>query len=277
MVASTSKFLTTVTTATICFSAPASAQCTFSALTSSMNGVLETCCSGTSAHDCSAGFPPRCSPVCGGVLVPFMEECAGLIGLMGASSFPFDPDALSAFSDGPCHQTLALTQGAAESCTDDEFGLYSWVEDIDAACCTQEGIDVCPTDTRVPWQCNAACAATFIPFVNTCVDPETEPESSLQDYMNLYNTCAALNTGDPGAVAAMIADVKTKADDDHCYIDTSAIVSADGEAGGYGSGEICRDDDSTRPLSSRLPCHLTAMLIFVCDMRSLHPNSAEQS
>jgi hypothetical protein len=248
MMATTNKLSSATAVVAAAFLLPlAAAQCTFSSLTTSMEGILDTCCSGTTtARDCSAGFPARCSPVCGEVLVPFMEECSGLIGLMGASSFPFDPDALSAFNGGPCHQALALTQGA-ENCADD-FGLYSWVDEIDAACCTQEGIDVCPAGSRVPWQCNAACATTFIPFVNTCVDPETEPEDTMQDYMALYDTCAALNTGDPTAVAAMIADVKTKADDDHCRINTSQVVSADGEVPGGAHGDTpvdtCHDDDA---------------------------------
>ena len=76
---------------------------------------------------------------------------------MGPSSFGFDVNAVGEFVE-PCMQSLALVQGAKDSCEEDlgrggGGSLQSWVDDVNYACCMQEGINVCRDGDTVPWIC----------------------------------------------------------------------------------------------------------------------------
>ena len=68
-----------------------------------INDILPICCGSTGSDQCAAGMPPRCSPECAELLVPFWETCSGLMQIMGASTFDFDVQALSDFIV-PCSQ-----------------------------------------------------------------------------------------------------------------------------------------------------------------------------
>ena len=130
--------------------------CTLTTITE-VNDVLPICCGSTGADDCSTGLPPRCSPECAELLVPFWEMCSGLMQIMGASAFDFDVQALADFASGQCTQSLALVRGA-ESCSEgtgrgDGNDLQSWVGDVNTACCVQHGINVCRDGDTVPWIC----------------------------------------------------------------------------------------------------------------------------
>ena len=133
-----------------------------------INDILPICCGSTGSDDCASGMPPRCSPECAELLVPFWERCSVLMQFMGTSSLGFDVQAIQAFVS-PCQQSLALVRGA-ESCEagtgrGGDDNLQSWVQDVNDACCTQHGISVCRDGDEVPWTCNADCAMTFIPFM----------------------------------------------------------------------------------------------------------------
>ena len=174
--------------------------CTLATL-QDINDILPICCGSTSAPDCSAGMPARCAPECAELLVPFWQSCSTLIQFMGTDALGVDVHAVGGFIE-PCEQSLALMSGA-ESC---EAGtgrggptdLHSWVDDVNGACCMQNGINVCRGGETVPWLCafiepgskrlleisspsssihelmcglclpragSADCALTFIPFM----------------------------------------------------------------------------------------------------------------
>ena len=93
--------------------------------------------------------------------MPFWETCHGLMQIMGASTFGFDISALANFIK-PCQQSVALVRGA-ESCQEgtgrgDGDDLHSWVDDVNMACCTQHGINVCRDGDTVPWLCEFVVA-----------------------------------------------------------------------------------------------------------------------
>ena len=92
--------------------------------------------------------------------MPFWETCSGLMQIMGASTFGFDVQALSDFIV-PCSQSISLVRGA-ESCQEgtgrgDGDDLHAWVGDVNTACCTQHGINVCRDGDTVPWICECQC------------------------------------------------------------------------------------------------------------------------
>jgi hypothetical protein len=124
-----------------------------------IDGIAPICCGSMSAADCSDGFPARCSPACAELLVPFWDDCAATMQMMGAGFFIFDVHAMSDFMS-PCQQTAALTASASQSCAappadgggSDGVQLESWVEEVNDACCSQHGINVCRDGDAVPWQ-----------------------------------------------------------------------------------------------------------------------------
>ena len=137
--------------------ADAQSVCTLMTL-QEINDILPICCGSTVAPDCSAGMPPRCTPECAELLVPFWEQCSTLMQFMGPAGFSFDVHALADFIE-PCEQSMALVRGAA-SCGDSSGtgrggadDLHSWVDDVQSACCTQNGINVCRGGDAIPWMC----------------------------------------------------------------------------------------------------------------------------
>ena len=112
---------------------------------------------------CGTGMPARCAPECADLLVPFWQSCSALMQFMGNDALGFDLHAVSEFIE-PCEQTLALVSAGAESC-DAGTGrggagdLHSWVDDVNSACCMQNGINVCRDGSAVPWVCNADCVS----------------------------------------------------------------------------------------------------------------------
>ena len=48
----------------------------------------------------------------------------------------------------------------------------------------------------------------------------------MDGFLNLYNTCAGMNSNSPREVAALLGDVNELVDNDHCIIETSNIHSA---------------------------------------------------
>lgn len=122
-----------------------------------VTSITPICCGSTAADDCSQGFPPRCSPACAELLVPFWDDCQATMQVMGPGFFTFDVHAMSDFMS-PCRQTAALTATASDTCAQqpaaDANGmqLESWVEQVNEACCSQHGINVCRDGDAVPWQ-----------------------------------------------------------------------------------------------------------------------------
>ena len=117
-----------------------------------VEGIAPVCCGSTSAEDCSEGFPARCSPDCAALLVPFWDDCSPTMQMMGAAFFPFDVNAMADFMS-PCRQTEALKATASRSCGGtDSRNLETWVDEVNEACCSQHGINVCRDGGAVPWE-----------------------------------------------------------------------------------------------------------------------------
>jgi hypothetical protein len=70
--------------------------CTLATL-QEINDILPICCGSTAAPDCSAGMPPRCTPECAELLVPFWEQCSTLMQFMGPAGLGFDVHAVADF------------------------------------------------------------------------------------------------------------------------------------------------------------------------------------
>ena len=75
----------------------------------------------------------------------------------------------------------------------------------------------------------------------------------MDGFLNLYNTCAGMNSNSPREVAALLGDVNELVDNDHCIIETSNIHSASITASNSrpidireqnGGGNTCIDDDA---------------------------------
>jgi hypothetical protein len=75
----------------------------------------------------------------------------------------------------------------------------------------------------------------------------------MDGFLNLYNTCASMNSNSPREVAALLGDVNELVDNDHCIIETSNIHSASITASNSrpidireqnGGGNTCIDDDA---------------------------------
>ena len=89
--------------------------------------AINTACCNEPGEDCSGGAPATCSGDCAEVLLPFYEDCAGI---MDAS-------------------TLGLVADAAQGCTPGQGNRGSLVEQLNMAC-AEEGVTDC-----VPW-CDAS-------------------------------------------------------------------------------------------------------------------------
>ena len=75
--------------------------------------------------------------------------------------FPFDEAQMEAFAQGPCEQTVALYEHATlGSCNSDR--LHAMIDEVNQACCTQDGRNVCGADSN--FGCDAECGLTFVPF-----------------------------------------------------------------------------------------------------------------
>ena len=162
---------------------------------------------------------------------------------------------------GPCRQTVVLMESSQESCSAEEAGgqqgLQAWVDQVNGECCLQHGIDVCREGSEVPWTCNAVCATAFIPFAEQCLGfgpggspPPPSPQvaafrtlcaSPLHFLVHMCKshrgclgradtTCSNMNQNSPQDVSALLGDVNELADNSHCHIDTSHIVSVSSKA-----------------------------------------------
>ena len=99
---------------------------------------------------------------------------------------------------------------------------------------------------------------SFIPFAETCLGvggdaPPPPPSPQMDGFLNLYDTCASMNSNSPREVAALLGDVNELVDNDHCIIETSNIHSASITASNSrpidireqnGGGNTCIDDDA---------------------------------
>jgi hypothetical protein len=152
------------------------------AMLQDVNDILPICCRGTM---CGTGMPARCAPECADLLVPFWQSCSALMQFMGNDALGFDLHAVSEFIE-PCEQTLALVSAGAESC-DAGTGrggagdLHSWVDDVNSACCMQNGINVCRDGSAVPWVCNADCVSLPAKLTDSDSDVTRAPPGYLAE------------------------------------------------------------------------------------------------
>ena len=118
-----------------------------------INDIVASCCESQPGGTCADGFPATCSQACAEVLVPYWVECSELVNSLGDDTFPsFRIADLDSFVT-PCQQTSALYQHALDS----GCGGAEIVESLNAACCEQEGENVCAAGQGIS-KCDAECA-----------------------------------------------------------------------------------------------------------------------
>jgi hypothetical protein len=186
------------------------------------NNIARICCEGsTGAADCSAGFPPTCTRACAELLEPFWTSCGTLVKVLG-DMYPADENAIDRFAKGQCHHTNSLFEHAAVGICPEEM-LAVWTDDVNSACCEQNGVWECGDGT--PWSCNAECALEFGPFWERCMlGSGIGNAADMQAFSALYDTCKALPLGE---ARVLIHTVDELVNDPWCSINTTGIISID--------------------------------------------------
>ena len=183
--------------------------------------IAQICCeSSTGAADCSAGFPATCTRACAELLEPFWTSCGTLVKLLG-DMYAADEDELDRFAKGQCHHTNLLFEHAAVGTCPPEM-LEAWTDDVNNACCQQNGVWECSDGT--PWSCDAECAISFGPFWETCLLGSVGDAAELQSFSALYATCNALPLEED---RILIRTVNNLINDPWCMINTTGIISID--------------------------------------------------
>jgi hypothetical protein len=145
--------------------------------------------------------------------------CGPLIGVLG-DMWAADEDAMGAFATGPCHHTNVLFANAAAGGCDAQL-LPVWTDDVNAACCQQNGVFEC--DAGAPWSCDAECAIEFVPFWETCMLSSGMGNSAdLASFASLYDTCQTLP---PAEGMLLMREVNNLINDPWCDINTTSIIS----------------------------------------------------
>lgn len=184
--------------------------------------IARICCeSSTGAADCSGGFPAVCTRECSMIMEPWYSNCGPLIDILG-DMWAADEDAMGAFASGPCHHTNVLFEHAAVgSCAPDM--LQVWTDDVNAACCMQNGVYQC--EAGVPWGCDAECAIEFVPFWENCMlSSGVAGTEDLASFATLYTTCQTLS---PSEGLLLMREVNNLINDPWCEINTTSIISID--------------------------------------------------
>eukprot|EP01046_Picozoa_sp_COSAG06_P069281 COSAG06_NODE_18824_length_866_cov_16.702738_1_plen_254_part_10 len=183
--------------------------------------IAQICCeSSTGAADCSAGFPATCTRACAELLEPFWTSCGTLVKLLG-DLYAADEDELDRFAKGQCHHTNLLFEHAAVGTCPPEM-LEAWTDDVNNACCQQNGVWECSDGT--PWSCDAECAISFGPFWETCLLGSVGDAAELESFSALYATCNALPLEED---RILIRTVNNLINDPWCMINTTGIISID--------------------------------------------------
>ena len=103
------------------------------------NNIARVCCEGsTGAADCSAGFPATCTRACAELLEPFWTSCGTLVKILG-DMYAADETAIDRFAKGQCHHTNSLFEHAVVGACPPEM-LEVWTDDVNSACCAQNGV-----------------------------------------------------------------------------------------------------------------------------------------
>jgi hypothetical protein len=180
------------------------------------------CCEGsTGAADCSAGFPPTCTRACAELLEPFWTNCGTLVKVLG-DMYPADENEIDRFAKGQCHHTNTLFEHAAVGTCPQEM-LEAWTDDVNSACCEQNGVWECGDGT--PWSCNAECALEFGPFWESCMlGSGIGNAADMHAFSALYDTCKALPLEE---ARVLINTVGELVNDPWCSINTTGIISID--------------------------------------------------
>jgi hypothetical protein len=155
------------------------------------------------------------------LMEPWWGSCGPLIGALG-DMWAADEDAMGDFATGACHHTNVLFANAAAGGCDAEL-LGAWTNDVNAACCQQNGVFEC--DAGTPWSCDAECAIEFVPFWETCMLSSGMSNSAdLSSFASLYDTCQALP---PAEGRLLMREVNNLINDPWCEINTTGIISID--------------------------------------------------
>jgi hypothetical protein len=136
--------------------------------------------------------------------------------------YPADENEIDRFAKGQCHHTNSLFEHAAVGACPQEM-LAVWTDDVNSACCAQNGVWECGDGT--PWSCNAECAMEFGPFWERCMlGSGIGNAADMQGFSALYDTCKALPLEE---ARVLIHTVNELISDPWCRINTTGIISID--------------------------------------------------
>eukprot|EP01046_Picozoa_sp_COSAG06_P001318 COSAG06_NODE_42_length_29897_cov_42.547721_23_plen_197_part_00 len=160
---------------------------------------------------------------------------------------------MGAFATGPCHHTNVLFAHAAAGGCDAEL-LPIWTDDVNAACCQQNGVFEC--DAGVPWTCDAECAIEFVPFWETCMLSSGMGNSAdLASFASLYDTCQTLPLAEG---MLLMREVNNLINDPWCDINTTSIISVRSPSMRAAVGRVHRPTDpayrTTQIDQANAPC-----------------------
>jgi hypothetical protein len=189
--------------------------------------VVDTCCEGTETGDCAEAFPSLCSHSCATSLVPLHDQCDALIG-----SFPddtFNGFSLSMMKNfvPACRRVLVLYEHGSQGPCADVPDLPKRTEDINSACCYQNGEDVCAAGSGAPQSCDADCSKIFLPYYERCMGGA--PTSSHADatasgvFTKMFDTCQRLPAAE---VNMLIEEVHAQEENADCQITARALPGA---------------------------------------------------
>jgi hypothetical protein len=185
--------------------------------------VVDTCCESTETGNCAEAFPSLCSHSCASSLVPLHDQCDSLIG-----SFPddtFTDFSLSTMKNfvPVCRRVLVLYEHGSQGQCADVPDLPKRTEDINLACCFQNGEDVCAGTNGAPQTCDAECGKIFLPYYERCMGgaPSTSHADATASgvFTEMFDACQSLPAAE---VDMLIQEVRAQEENDDCQIQVRA-------------------------------------------------------
>ena len=180
--------------------------------------VVAVSCEHMPGDSCAGGFPPTCSITCAQTLIGYWDLCRTMVQGIPASTFPDVPVAALPDFVETCRFKLEVLESSGQGgCTDQSLPggqLPSMVEQVDQACCNQNGANVC-VDTSLPQTCDIECAQVFLPYRQQCLSQQPEL------FGELHQACTEHLPAED--VRALMSQVALRAAEPQCTIDTSQI------------------------------------------------------
>ena len=123
----------------------------------------------------------------------------------------------------PCRQIEILYERGASGACQDIPNLPTTIEQINTACCEQNGVNVC-VEQGGPDKCDGLCAEVFLPFFKQCMTGRSSGKVSVAE-MSIFvqmNEACLLELPD-AELQLMLTSVWTAQEEPNCFIDTSVI------------------------------------------------------